>query len=182
MKRKIQRKVTQSTQHTKNQNPAQYVWLVSISAILTIQIQQLTHSVYNATEYERGCEIRSLPCGHDFCRECIDPWLEEHTSCPACRQRVENVRLDQPSWAVHLGALYSPNRRNPRFNVSREHPQFDPLESNYAQAGETPTIDDWRDQPATVRRSLNPMRYFMRTSGHTAVLNEETVETELELV
>jgi hypothetical protein len=66
--------------------------------------------------------------------------------------------------------------------VSREHPQFDPLESNYAQAGETPTIDDWRDQPATVRRSLNPMRYFMRTSGHTAVLNEETVETELELV
>ena len=26
-----------------------------------------------------------LPCSHVFCRECIQPWVEQHGDCPMCR-------------------------------------------------------------------------------------------------
>jgi hypothetical protein len=77
--------------------------------------------------------------------------------------------------------LYNPNRRNLR---------FDPSANNSSQAGsrtsvggETPAADEWHDQPATLRSSLNPMLRYLRPSGHTAVPNEESDETiQLELV
>ncbi|GLD96884.1 hypothetical protein PINS_up005567 [Pythium insidiosum] len=28
----------------------------------------------------------SLPCGHSFCRRCLDVWLTSCSSCPTCRQ------------------------------------------------------------------------------------------------
>lgn len=38
-------------------------------------------------EFATGEEIRVLPqCGHGFHVECIDMWLESHSSCPSCRQ------------------------------------------------------------------------------------------------
>lgn len=51
-------------------------------------------------DYEEGIsEIRTLPCGHAFDKECIDSWLEGHTTCPACRQRIENTPLSPRSGA-----------------------------------------------------------------------------------
>ena len=32
--------------------------------------------------------MRKLSCGHQFCRACIDRWLETKDSCPYCRQKV----------------------------------------------------------------------------------------------
>lgn len=35
------------------------------------------------TEYEPGVtEVKTLPCGHQFRKECIDAWLNEKTTCP----------------------------------------------------------------------------------------------------
>lgn len=39
-----------------------------------------------------GCAVVFLPCGHQFCQECIDSWFakqlqdEKLTTCPLCRQ------------------------------------------------------------------------------------------------
>lgn len=39
-------------------------------------------------ELVAGDEARSLPCGHNFHRSCIDLWLGRSTKCPLCRQAV----------------------------------------------------------------------------------------------
>ena len=74
-------------------------------------------------EYEEGVsEIKTLPCGHNYDKECIDSWLEGHTTCPACRQGIENTPLSPrseasairngsiifSSWLVPNGGIWSP--------------------------------------------------------------------------
>jgi len=38
-----------------------------------------------------------LPCKHAFCKECIKPWVAEHDSCPACRQKIVQAPSQQPA-------------------------------------------------------------------------------------
>lgn len=37
-------------------------------------------------DYDKGEEVRALPCKHLYHAECIIPWLERHGSCPVCRK------------------------------------------------------------------------------------------------
>jgi hypothetical protein len=39
-------------------------------------------------DYEPNEELRSLPCGHCFDRECVDKWLMTKEVCPYCRQPI----------------------------------------------------------------------------------------------
>lgn len=40
-------------------------------------------------QYEEGEELRKLPCGHVFHKECGDEWLGRSDLCPYCRTSVE---------------------------------------------------------------------------------------------
>lgn len=41
-------------------------------------------------DYVDGDEIRTLPCEHGFHTACVDAWLGNNASCPACRYSLRN--------------------------------------------------------------------------------------------
>jgi hypothetical protein len=42
-------------------------------------------------EYTDGDELRALPCKHEFHKCCVDPWLGNNASCPACRHSLRDL-------------------------------------------------------------------------------------------
>ena len=41
--------------------------------------------------FEQGDTIRTLPCLHQYHCGCIDPWLNQHQTCPECRHNINDV-------------------------------------------------------------------------------------------
>merc|ERR1712146_406614 len=39
-------------------------------------------------DFEDGEELKLLPCGHAFHKECIDGWLESHKTCVTCKRSI----------------------------------------------------------------------------------------------
>jgi hypothetical protein len=51
-------------------------------------------------EFEEGEEVRLLPCYHEFCKECIDVWIERQglsATCPLCKRRLVPARPNDPN-------------------------------------------------------------------------------------
>ena len=91
-------------------------------------------------DFEEGETLRRLPCNHVFHTSCIDPWMEQHTTCPNCRRglcprrrRVRNQGAHGQSVTVlhliaeaenrreraaHPGRQMSSNRIRPTANAS----------------------------------------------------------------
>tara|TARA_Y100001933_G_C18508235_1_gene359583 strand:- start:95 stop:382 length:288 start_codon:yes stop_codon:yes gene_type:complete len=34
--------------------------------------------------------MKKTICGHKFCKECIEEWREKESSCPLCRENLED--------------------------------------------------------------------------------------------
>nr|XP_015817278.2 E3 ubiquitin-protein ligase RNF43 [Nothobranchius furzeri] len=39
-------------------------------------------------EFQEGQNLRIISCAHEFHRECVDPWLLQHRTCPLCMRNI----------------------------------------------------------------------------------------------
>uniref|UniRef100_A0A8C6YX12 E3 ubiquitin-protein ligase RNF43 n=1 Tax=Nothoprocta perdicaria TaxID=30464 RepID=A0A8C6YX12_NOTPE len=64
-------------------------------------------------EFSEGQELRIISCSHEFHRECVDPWLQQHHTCPLC---MFNILGRTPALAPRD---LEPGRR---LHLFRQHP------------------------------------------------------------
>ncbi|XP_057216928.1 E3 ubiquitin-protein ligase RNF43 isoform X2 [Triplophysa rosa] len=78
-------------------------------------------------EFMDGQDLRIISCAHEFHRECVDPWLLQHRTCPLCMHNItgpeltsrqsQRSRLPPPPPDHHSQAFLLPH------HYSNPHPQ-----------------------------------------------------------
>jgi len=58
--------------------------------------------------YVDNDELRLLPCGHFFHKDCVDKWLKINALCPLCKAELDVVSTTAP--AIGFGRHHSDNR------------------------------------------------------------------------
>ncbi|KAL7538423.1 hypothetical protein ACHAXR_008544 [Thalassiosira sp. AJA248-18] len=145
--------------------------------------------------YEDGVsEIRTLPCGHVFDRECIDAWFADHTTCPSCRQNIGdaplpsaeeegapsiNEQYDFDPRLQFLTAFDATRRRHSHWTGVEESADVtDDVSSENSNNESSNTHDDGHHQFDSTRPRFLGIRRFFSRSGHVGVAVPGDEETE----
>ncbi|KAM4760704.1 E3 ubiquitin-protein ligase RNF43 [Cyanocitta cristata] len=73
-------------------------------------------------EFSEGQELRIISCSHEFHRECVDPWLQQHHTCPLCMFNI--LARDSGEQAAAASSRLVPQDMEPgrRLHLFRQHP------------------------------------------------------------
>ncbi|NWU33669.1 RNF43 ligase, partial [Hylia prasina] len=73
-------------------------------------------------EFSEGQELRIISCSHEFHRECVDPWLQQHHTCPLCMFNI--LARDSGDQAMAASSRVVPQDMEPgqRLHLFRQHP------------------------------------------------------------
>nr|XP_012300894.1 E3 ubiquitin-protein ligase RNF43 [Aotus nancymaae]XP_012300895.1 E3 ubiquitin-protein ligase RNF43 [Aotus nancymaae] len=69
-------------------------------------------------EFSEGEELRVISCLHEFHRNCVDPWLHQHRTCPLCMFNI----IEGDSFSQSLGPSRSYQEPGRRLHLIRQHP------------------------------------------------------------
>ncbi|KAG7471270.1 hypothetical protein MATL_G00122920 [Megalops atlanticus] len=89
-----------------------------------------------------GQDLRIVSCAHEFHKECVDPWLLQHRTCPLCMHNImgKEMSTHQAPFSRHqqnppssLGVLHS--HSSPGRHPFQQYPLAFPIHSQYPPLG-----------------------------------------------
>uniref|UniRef100_A0A3B5L9Y5 RING-type E3 ubiquitin transferase n=1 Tax=Xiphophorus couchianus TaxID=32473 RepID=A0A3B5L9Y5_9TELE len=57
-------------------------------------------------EFQDGQNVRIISCAHEFHRDCVDPWLMQHRTCPLCMHNIMGQDADFGSSPMDAQTLH----------------------------------------------------------------------------
>ncbi|XP_061105388.1 E3 ubiquitin-protein ligase RNF43 [Conger conger] len=123
-------------------------------------------------EFTDGQDLRIISCAHEFHKECVDPWLLQHRTCPLCMYNIMGTEMAarQPPRsragpnAEHSQGFLRPHHY-PGHHVFQQPPVPFPLRHHYSRApatGPFPPLAHFASPPPMDSRALHclPSRPF----------------------
>uniref|UniRef100_A0A8C3QND7 E3 ubiquitin-protein ligase RNF43 n=1 Tax=Cyanoderma ruficeps TaxID=181631 RepID=A0A8C3QND7_9PASS len=73
-------------------------------------------------EFSEGQELRIISCSHEFHRECVDPWLQQHHTCPLCMFNILARASGDQAMAANSRLVPQDMEPGRRLHLFRQHP------------------------------------------------------------
>ncbi|NXY37726.1 RNF43 ligase, partial [Pomatorhinus ruficollis] len=73
-------------------------------------------------EFSEGQELRIISCSHEFHRECVDPWLQQHHTCPLCMFNILARASGDQAMAASSRLVPQDMEPGRRLHLFRQHP------------------------------------------------------------
>ncbi|XP_046695666.1 E3 ubiquitin-protein ligase RNF43 isoform X1 [Silurus meridionalis] len=132
-------------------------------------------------EFLDGQDLRIISCAHEFHKECVDPWLLQHRTCPLCMHNI--MAGSEPSGRrpqrtrghprpEHSQAFLHPHPQH--YSASHSFPQHPipfSLRPNYPRtlSGPYPQLGAYGGSPSYHTRFLSTScSYHLSAEGHRA--------------
>ncbi|KAJ3589282.1 hypothetical protein NHX12_010127 [Muraenolepis orangiensis] len=74
-------------------------------------------------DFQDGQDLRIISCAHEFHKDCVDPWLLQHRTCPLCMHNIMGAERQPPRTGLRPAPEHSQGFLHPqRYGAPHSHP------------------------------------------------------------
>jgi hypothetical protein len=81
-----------ATVHGSSPSPNDIAWIESNTRASTWESSETRECVICVEDLALGDQVRTLPCGHVYHKECVDTWLRSSRLCCLCRLPIDGAQ------------------------------------------------------------------------------------------